>query len=159
MNWKVWCPELGEGPEQAKEFSASTAMRAAELWAEQHDDCQKRSDPKLVDGSRASLKVYVSQGGAVQYHFSVCGRRVPRYFAYQLPNPPLEWSHLDKFPESTCTCLCGNVFRSHARAVTDPSPYIAARKPCPGCGSTMLQKVSSDPESYTLEGSSEKKSS
>jgi hypothetical protein len=61
----------------------------------------------------------------------------------------IDWTVHDKFPESTCACLCGAVFRSHAKYVM-PSGLVS-RKPCPLCGNTTsLRAVRSDPESFTI---------
>ena len=66
----------------------------------------------------------------------------------------VDWSAIDmaRDPESTCTCSCGAVFRSHTKfhgALSRP----VSRKPCPKCGSYIkLRKISSDPESFSLRG-------
>jgi len=31
----------------------------------------------------------------------------------------IDWTRFDKYPESTCECACGNIFRSHAKVVLD----------------------------------------
>lgn len=65
---------------------------------------------------------------------------------------PFDWSKFDTFPESTCYCRCGAVFRSHGRAaMTPPPPHAVSRKPCPKCGkSDDITRIQSDPESMTL---------
>lgn len=64
----------------------------------------------------------------------------------------IDWTPFDKYPESTCTCPCGAVFRSHAKSVMTPEPHVASRKPCPACGGTRLRGYSSDPELVTIGG-------
>jgi hypothetical protein len=61
----------------------------------------------------------------------------------------IDWSVFDKFPEMTCTCVCGTVFRTHAKGV--PGVGLVARKPCPKCGDTKLGRASSDTEWMTIE--------
>lgn len=56
----------------------------------------------------------------------------------------IDWSVFDKFPEMTCTCVCGTVFRTHAKGV--PGVGLVARKPCPVCGETRMTRASSDVE-------------
>ncbi len=63
------------------------------------------------------------------------------------------WQKQDEFPESTCYCRCGAVYRSHSKVVNTPSGFvIVSRKPCPECGRDEgnLRRVSSDPEIMTL---------
>lgn len=69
----------------------------------------------------------------------------------------IDWSILDKYPADTCECHCGEVYRSHAKAVlTDDGTFaLVSRRPCPGCGSDRsLRKVSSEPETMTIGGNS-----
>ncbi len=62
------------------------------------------------------------------------------------------WKTLDGVvPEDTCECICGAVYRSHAKfAMLDTGPCIYPRKPCPACGKHELRKASSDPEIQRL---------
>jgi hypothetical protein len=64
-------------------------------------------------------------------------------------NQEIDWSVFDPYSESTCACLCGCVFRSHSKFVTDSG--IVSRKPCPECGKHALQRASSDPETMNIE--------
>jgi len=64
---------------------------------------------------------------------------------------PIDWSAHDKYSENTCYCRCESVFRSHAKAVFEPTARIVSRKPCPSCGRTDdLRKIESDSELVTL---------
>lgn len=67
----------------------------------------------------------------------------------------IDWSVFDQFPENTCECACGAVFRSHTKTVRNPENtgfLIASRNPCPGCGKTEghLCAVRSDPETFVI---------
>ena len=66
----------------------------------------------------------------------------------------IDWTPFDRFSESTCTCVCDAVYRSHAKFVM--ALGLVARKPCPACGSTALRGASSDPEAMTI-GASERR--
>lgn len=62
----------------------------------------------------------------------------------------IDWSIFDKYPEDTCDCRCGKVFRTHSKFVAELSRVIT-RKPCPDCGKNdNFRKISSDPEKWTL---------
>ena len=62
----------------------------------------------------------------------------------------IDWSLFDKWSESTCTCRCGQVFRSHAKYAAARGGLIS-RKPCPGCGrDDDARSVRSDPEKFTI---------
>ncbi len=63
----------------------------------------------------------------------------------------IDWAAQDKYPEDTCTCRCGTVYRTHARMIMVPTPNIVARKPCPACGGIALTRASSDPEAMTID--------
>lgn len=59
----------------------------------------------------------------------------------------IDWTPVDKFPESTIECHCGQTWRSHAKCVALPDGGLAlvARRPCPGCGrSDNLRRAASD---------------
>ena len=65
----------------------------------------------------------------------------------------IDWSVFDEFPESTCYCRCGRVFRSHSKGVViknkdnGHSFTVLTRKKCPVCGrNDSTYRVSSDPE-------------
>lgn len=61
-----------------------------------------------------------------------------------------DWSRIEKYPESTVTCRCGEVYRSHAMFDKDLGTCVS-RKPCPKCGrNDDSWRVSSDPETMTL---------
>ena len=61
----------------------------------------------------------------------------------------IDWTKLDSYPESTCECACGRVFRSHS--TYDQHRGLVSRKPCPGCGRDgHLVRVASDAEYMTL---------
>ncbi len=63
----------------------------------------------------------------------------------------IDWSGFDKYPESTCVCRCGAVYRSHAQYIRPVG--TAVRKPCPGCGKQDdVISVRGDPETYSLKG-------
>jgi hypothetical protein len=64
----------------------------------------------------------------------------------------IDWTPFDKLPESTCTCVSGHTFRSHARTVMGPKPSLVSRRPCPACGTIALRRAASDPETMTLKG-------
>ena len=62
----------------------------------------------------------------------------------------IDWSVFDEYPEDTCSCRCGEVFRSHAKFVRDVSRVIT-RKACPACGKNSdFSRIESDPEKYTI---------
>lgn len=64
-----------------------------------------------------------------------------------------DWSSVDRFHESTCTCRCGAVFRAHAKCVRAPAPRLIARKRCPSCGrDDDICRISSGPELMTIGG-------
>jgi hypothetical protein len=66
----------------------------------------------------------------------------------------IDWSPFDQWPESTVTCRCEAVYRSHSKVVALPSGLtIVTRKPCPGCGQSEgnARSVRSDPETMTIE--------
>ena len=60
----------------------------------------------------------------------------------------IDWSSSDRFSEMTCTCVCGSVFRSHAKFVVGAG--LVSRKPCPRCSGTKLNRASSDAESVVI---------
>ena len=61
-----------------------------------------------------------------------------------------DWLPHLKFPEDTCYCRCGHVFRSHARIDMERRRSIS-RKPCPGCEKhDELRRVTSDQEVWTV---------
>lgn len=64
----------------------------------------------------------------------------------------IDWSKFDDCPESTCECLCGSTFRSHAKYhYAEAGAGLVARKPCPSCGEICnLRTVRSDPETFTI---------
>jgi hypothetical protein len=69
----------------------------------------------------------------------------------------IDWSTSDPYQEDTCECGdCGTTFRSHAKAVMSHQGAFClySRKPCPKCGSSILRRVSSDPETMTLKSNS-----
>jgi len=61
----------------------------------------------------------------------------------------IDWSVHDRYPENTLTCACGEMFRSHSKAIVGVG--IVSRKPCPRCGETQsIRSARSDPERYEL---------
>ena len=61
----------------------------------------------------------------------------------------IDWSSSDKYPEDTCSCRCGNVYRSHAKYTKEQG--LVSRKPCADCGKDNdLRRVESDPESFSV---------
>ena len=54
----------------------------------------------------------------------------------------IDWTPHDKFSENTCTCRCGQVFRSHSKYVHDDG--LVSRKPCPACGERYLRRAEGD---------------
>lgn len=64
----------------------------------------------------------------------------------------IDWSVHEKYPENTCTCKCGVIFRSHTKTIMSPTIMIISRKTCPSCGKQDLQRISSDPETYSIKG-------
>lgn len=60
----------------------------------------------------------------------------------------IDWSKHDKYSESKCSCVCGQVYRSHAKFVMNLG--LVARKACPRCGKNILNRASSDPEQMTI---------
>lgn len=64
----------------------------------------------------------------------------------------IDWTKHDEFPESTCYCRCGAVFRSHSKMVFDGVPKTITRRPCPACKrDDDCRRISADPEKFTLE--------
>ncbi len=62
---------------------------------------------------------------------------------------PTDWAGFDSFPENTCECTCGAVFRSHSRY--SHSRGLISRIPCPTCGKDdALRKASSDVERVSI---------
>jgi hypothetical protein len=59
----------------------------------------------------------------------------------------IDWTAQDEFPESNCSCVCWEVFRSHAKFVPDLG--LVSRKQCPKCGKHILNRASSDREPFT----------
>lgn len=60
----------------------------------------------------------------------------------------IDWT---KHTENTCVCeQCSNQFRSNTKFVFEPSPVLLSQKACPQCGSHVLSRASSDPESQTI---------
>lgn len=65
---------------------------------------------------------------------------------------PIDWSIHDKYPEYTCECRCGQVYRSHSRYSLERNALIS-RIPCPGCKKDGdLRRASSDPEYQSIGG-------
>lgn len=63
-----------------------------------------------------------------------------------------DWAKFDTYPEATCYCRCGVVFRSHSQIDMHVCRSIS-RKPCPGCGKQdELRRVSHDPETDYIHG-------
>lgn len=60
----------------------------------------------------------------------------------------IDWTVFDQYPEQTCECRCGTVWRTHAKLVSgERGLHLITRKPCPGCGKPdAVRKASSDPE-------------
>lgn len=60
----------------------------------------------------------------------------------------IDWTPLLQYSESTITCGCNAVFRSHCKSVSENNTLVTyTRKPCPYCGSyTNVQRASSDQE-------------
>ena len=64
--------------------------------------------------------------------------------------PDIDWDIVSKYPEDTCTCRCGTVFRSHSKfATVDNKPEIVSRKPCLNCGSHIMRRACSDREAFS----------
>jgi hypothetical protein len=68
----------------------------------------------------------------------------------------IDWKRFDRLSESTVTCRCDAVFRSHAKFVMvsmgpGAGPGLYTRKPCPACGSHLARRASSDVESMTID--------
>ena len=62
----------------------------------------------------------------------------------------IDWSGFT-FSEDTCTCRCGAVFQSHAKAFYDIERVLVTRRPCPGCGQNdNCNHIESPPEPFTL---------
>jgi hypothetical protein len=69
--------------------------------------------------------------------------------------PTIDWTPSDQYPENTCECACGAIYRSHTKAVMiDGSFRLVARRACPGCGRTVgnVWMARSDPETMTIRG-------
>jgi len=63
--------------------------------------------------------------------------------------PTDEWAIFDQYPENTCECMCGAVYRSHSRYTM--ARGLISRKPCPACGKDNgVRRSSSDPEYMTI---------
>jgi hypothetical protein len=74
---------------------------------------------------------------------------------------PIDWTKFDRWPESTVTCKCEAVYRSHSKVVATPGGLtIVTRKPCLRCGQSEgnARSVRSDPETMTIGGSDKEKS-
>ncbi len=65
----------------------------------------------------------------------------------------IDWTEFNEFPENTCHCRCGSIYRSHTKLVMEDGEFIqVSEKPCPACNKTEghLWRVSSDPEQWNL---------
>lgn len=62
----VWCPELGSGPEDGREFMASDHEDAACIWARRED--AESSDYWIVGGDGTSVVVCDPDGDEKTLH-------------------------------------------------------------------------------------------
>lgn len=65
----------------------------------------------------------------------------------------IDWTIFDNEPESTCYCVCEQVYRSHTKLKLEGKTFIHySKKPCPKCKKTEnnLRRVISDPEHYVI---------
>ncbi len=62
----------------------------------------------------------------------------------------IDWTMFDRWPEDTCFCRCGGIFRSHGKWIMSEKRIIA-RSPCPKCGKNDdCYRVKSDPETMEI---------
>ena len=67
-----------------------------------------------------------------------------------MSEPKIDWSKFDRYQKNTCSCRCGNVFRSHSKLDMFIKKPIT-RYPCPGCGrNDNCYSIKSDPEVYGM---------
>jgi hypothetical protein len=65
------------------------------------------------------------------------------------PGERIKWEAHNQYPENTCECRCGAIFRSHSRYSSTRG--LISRKPCPACGKDDgLRAARSDPEEMTI---------
>lgn len=64
----------------------------------------------------------------------------------------INWAPCDGYPEDTCRCRCGAIFRSHVKALNGPKGFMMmSRKPCPACGRRdYLKEARGEPEQWTI---------
>jgi hypothetical protein len=79
-----------------------------------------------------------------------CARSLLREGGEESVSTSIDWSRFDAFAENTCTCRCGQEFRSHSKVVMSNPPEIVTRRPCPACGMDRASRSSSDVERYTI---------
>lgn len=68
--------------------------------------------------------------------------------------PKIDWFASDKYPQDTCHCKCGAVYRSHCKLVTVNERLVhVTRVRCPKCSDFVgnCKRIIGDPEKMVLE--------
>lgn len=60
---------------------------------------------------------------------------------------PIDWSRFAAWEPGTCDCVCGHIFRSHAKFADGG---LWSQQPCPKCGSHKIDAARSAPERMTI---------
>ena len=76
----VWCPDDGEGPEDARHVEAFNAEYAAEMWAERDD---AESAEYRIAGQKSEPLVIVQAADGTRTRWRVSGEAVPSYSAWE----------------------------------------------------------------------------
>ena len=63
----------------------------------------------------------------------------------------IDWTQLAKYPPQTIECVCGAVYRSHAKFI-GAIRLIVTQLPCPNCGKTSghVRAARTDPENWSI---------
>lgn len=67
--------------------------------------------------------------------------------------PIVDWGPLQRFPQDSIECRCGQHYRSRCKAVRYADKLVLVTEtPCPGCGAEFdhVRAARSGPEEWTL---------
>ena len=77
VKYKVWCTDLGQTEDDARDIEAGYPSNAAELWSMRED--AHSADYWIVSVQDAN--VFVKDESGKVYHYIVCGESIPSYYA------------------------------------------------------------------------------